>query len=198
MGEGALSPSPRVCRESAGIWRERLHRGRSVPACARLCGRTSGVARAGFTLIELIVVVAIIAILASGLLPLAELAAQRSREQDLRVGLREIRNAIDAYKQATDDGRVMKKADQSGYPPSLDVLVSGVPNEKTPDKLKIYFLRRLPRDPFFDDPNVSADKTWGLRSYQSPPDDPHEGEDVFDVYSKSTKKGLNGTPYKQW
>jgi len=154
--------------------------------------------RAGFTLIELIVVVAVIGILASGLLALSELAAQRSREQDLRAGLREIRTAIDAYKQATDEGRVMKQIDQSGYPPSLDVLVSGVPDEKTPDKRKIYFLRRLPRDPFVDDPNVAAQKTWGLRSYASAPDDPHEGDDVFDVYSKSTKKGLNGMPYNQW
>jgi len=160
--------------------------------------RISSRGSAGFTLIELIVVVAIIAILASGLLPLAELAAQRSREQELRLGLREIRTAIDAYKQATDEGRVMKQADQSGYPPSLDVLVSGVPDEKTPDKRKIYFLRRVPRDPFSDDANVPADKTWGLRSYQSAPDDPHEGDDVFDVYSKSTKRGLNGTAYKQW
>ena len=152
----------------------------------------------GFTLIELIVVVAIVAILASGLLPLAELAAQRSRETDLRAGLRDIRTAIDAYKKATDEGRVMKKADQSGYPPSLDALVSGVPDEKSPDKRKIYFLRRLPRDPFFDDPNVADDKTWGLRSYESPPDDPREGDDVFDVYSKSSKTGLNGIAYRKW
>lgn len=157
-----------------------------------------GAISAGFTLIELIVVVAIVAILASGLLPLAELAAQRSRETDLHAGLRDIRTAIDAYKKATDEGRVMKKADQSGYPPSLDALVSGVPDEKSPDKRKIYFLRRLPRDPFFDDPSVADDKTWGLRSYESPPDDPREGDDVFDVYSKSSKTGLNGIPYRKW
>ena len=149
-------------------------------------------------MIELIVVVAIVAILATGLLPLAELAAQRSRETELRGALREIRTAIDAYKKATDEGRVMKKADQSGYPPTLEVLVAGVPDEKSPDKRKIFFLRRLPRDPFFDDPNVADDKTWGLRSYESPPDDPRDGDDVFDVYSKSSKTGLNGIAYRKW
>jgi len=169
------------------------------PLAPRLSARgAAGPIRSGFTLIELIVVVAIVALLASGLLPLAELAAQRSREQELHAALRDIRTAIDAYKRATDEGRVLRKADQSGYPPSLDVLVSGVPDEKSPDKRKIYFLRRLPRDPFFDDPNVANDKTWGLRSYESPPDDPHDGDDVFDVYSTSTKTGLNGIPYKKW
>src|SRR5689334_6305818 len=152
----------------------------------------------GFTLIELIVVVAIVAILASGLLPLMELAAQRSREQDLRAALREIRTAIDAYKQAVDEGRVAKKADESGYPPALGILASGVPNEKDPEKHNIYFLRRIPRDPFSVDPQVAADKTWGLRSYESPPDDPREGKDVFDVYSTSRKVGLNGVAYNKW
>lgn len=155
-------------------------------------------AASGFTLIELIIVVAIVAILASGLLPLIELAAQRTKEQDLRLSLREIRTAIDAYKQAVDEGRVAKKADESGYPPSLALLASGVPNEKDPEKHNIYFLRRIPRDPFFVDPQVSPDKTWGLRSYESAPDDPHDGKDVFDVYSTSRKSGLNGVPYNKW
>ena len=152
----------------------------------------------GFTLIELIIVVAIVAILASGLMPLIELAAQRSKEQDLRAALRDMRTAIDAYKQAVDEGRVAKKADESGYPPSLALLATGVPNEKDPEKRKIYFLRRIPRDPFFVDPQVSAEKTWGLRSYESPPDDPRDGKDVFDVYSTSRKIGLNGVPYNKW
>jgi general secretion pathway protein G len=152
----------------------------------------------GFTLIELIIVVAIVAILASGLMPLIELAAQRSKEQDLRAALRDMRTAIDAYKQAVDEGRVAKKADESGYPPSLALLATGVPNEKDPEKRKIYFLRRIPRDPFFVDSQVSAEKTWGLRSYESPPDDPRDGKDVFDVYSTSRKIGLNGVPYNTW
>ena len=81
---------------------------------------------------------------------------------------------------------------------ALDVLAAGVPNEKEPDKRKIYFLRRVPRDPFFSNPEIPAEKTWGLRSYDSPPDDPHEGQDVFDVYSQSTGKGMNGIPFRQW
>ena|SRR5689334_6558777 len=167
----------------------RMHSTRNLRSRAR--GR-------GFTLIELIIVVGIVAILASGLMPLLELAAQRTKEQELRASLREIRVAIDAYKQAVDEGRVAKKADESGYPPSLGVLASGVPNEKDPEKHNIYFLRRIPRDPFFIDPQVGADKTWGLRSYESPPDDPRDGKDVFDVYSTSRKAGLNGVPYNKW
>jgi general secretion pathway protein G len=153
---------------------------------------------AGFTLIELVITVAIVAILASGLIPLTQLAAQRSKEQELRSSLREIRTAIDAYKKAIDDNRIEKKADQTGFPPKLDVLVEGVKDMKTPDGTKIYFLRRIPRDPFFEDSTVASAKTWGLRSYASPPDDPREGEDVFDVYSLSGKVGLNGVPYKDW
>ena len=167
----------------------RMHSTRNLRSRAR--GR-------GFTLIELIIVVGIVAILASGLMPLLELAAQRTKEQELRASLREIRVAIDAYKQAVDEGRVAKKADESGYPPSLGVLASGVPNEKDPEKHNIYFLRRIPRDPFFIDPQVGADKTWGLRSYESPPDDPRDGKDVFDVYSTSRKAGLNDVPYNKW
>jgi general secretion pathway protein G len=152
----------------------------------------------GFTLIELVITVAIIAILALGLVPLTQLASQRAKEQELRAALRDIRTAIDAYKKATDENRVEKKADQTGYPPELEVLAAGVKDIKTPDGKMIYFLRRIPRDPFFDDDSVRAEKTWGLRSYESPPDEPREGDDVFDVYSLSERKGLNGIPYKEW
>jgi general secretion pathway protein G len=166
-----------------------LNRRRACRAASEVCG---------FTLIELIVVVAILAILATGLLPLAELASQRSKEQDLRAALRDVRTAIDAYKQATDEGRVARKADESGYPPSLELLASGVPNEKDPDKKKIYFLRRIPRDPFSTEPELPPEKTWGLRSYESAPEEPRDGKDVYDIYSKSSKAGLNGVPYKKW
>jgi general secretion pathway protein G len=159
--------------------------------------RRSGAA-CGFTLIELVVAVAILGILAMGLLPLAQLASQRSKEQELRAALRDIRGGIDAYKKAGDEGRIEKKADTSGYPPELVVLVEGVKDAKSTEEKKIYFMRRIPRDPFFDDASVPPEKTWGLRSYASPPDEPSEGEDVFDVYSQSQKVGLNGVPYRQW
>ena len=150
-----------------------------------------------FTLVELIITVAIVAILASAALPLTQLAMQRGREQELRTALRQIREAVDAYKQAADDGRVVRAADASGYPPSLDALVLGVDDAKSPVKKSIYFLRRLPRDPFAPD-NLPAAETWGKRSYESPPDNPREGKDVFDVYSLAEGKGLNGVAYREW
>lgn len=153
---------------------------------------------AGFTLIELVVTVVIVSVLALMALPLAELEVQRSREQDLRADLRLMRNAIDAYKQAWDEGRIDKQLGTSGYPPSLNVLVDGVDDASSPEPRKIYFLRRLPRDPFAADPTAKAADTWGKRSYESPPDDPQEGDDVYDVYTLSEGKGINGIPYREW
>ena len=152
----------------------------------------------GFTLIELVVTLAIIGVLAAGVMPLAELAAQRSKESELRTVLRQIRNALDAYKAAYDEGRIEQKADASGYPPSLRVLVEGVPDIKDEEGRRIYFLRRLPRDPLHTDASVEPERTWGRRSYASPPDAPREGADVYDVYSLSERTGLNGVPYKEW
>lgn len=152
----------------------------------------------GFTLIELMVVVAIMAILASAAMPLQEMVVKREKEQALRTALRQIRTAIDAYKLAADEGRVEKKADETGYPRKLEDLEAGVADIKTPDKKKIFFMRRLPRDPMFADSEVPAAETWGKRSYESPPDNPDEGDDIFDVYSLSEQKGLNGIPYNQW
>ncbi len=152
----------------------------------------------GFTLIELVITVAIVAVLASVAMPLHELVAQRAKEQDLRRALREIREAIDAYKEASDEGRIEKRVGQSGYPPSLPALVQGVIDQKNPRKERVYFLRRIPRDPFTIDPQVADADTWGKRSYASPPNEPAEGEDVFDIYSLATGIGINGRPYREW
>lgn len=145
----------------------------------------------GFTLVELLIVVAIMALLASIAAPLAELSYQRGKEQELRTALREIREAIDTYKRAADDGKIEKSADSSGYPPSLKTLVEGVPDKSTPEKSTLYFLRRIPRDPI-------GGEDWGVRAYASPTNDPQPGKDVYDVYSKSEEIGLNKVPYKEW
>ena len=152
----------------------------------------------GFTLVELVVTAAIFALLATMVLPMAEAAAQRSKEQDLRNSLRQIREAIDAYKQASDEGHILKKVDDTGYPPTLDVLVEGVSDAKSPLERKIYFLRHLPRDPFASDPSLPAADTWGKRSYASSPSDPQEGDDVYDVYTYTKGVGLNGIAYQEW
>jgi general secretion pathway protein G len=151
----------------------------------------------GFTLIELVIAVAIVAILASAALPLNELVVQRAKEQDLRRALRDIRTAIDAYKQASDEGRIPKRIGEAGYPKRLQDLVEGVQDEKNPKRERIYFLRRLPRDPFAAN-EVSSAESWGKRSYASPPDDPREGDDVFDVFTVAPGKGINGRPYREW
>ncbi len=153
----------------------------------------------GFTIIELVVTVGIVSLLAAAAVPSAQLVFQRQREGELRASLRTIRAAIDAYKQAADTGRIKKKADQTGYPPDLQSLVDGIDDASNPKgDVKIYFLRRLPRDPFWPDATTAAADTWGLRSYASPPDDPQPGDDVYDVYSRSSRTGLNGVPYRDW
>jgi general secretion pathway protein G len=145
----------------------------------------------GFTLIELMITVTIVGLLASIALPLYEVTVQRGKEKVLRQALRDVRGAIDAYKRASDEGRIAKEVDRSGYPPTLAVLVEGVPDIKDPKGSKIFFLRRVPTDP------VSGE-ALGLRSYESPHDEPKPGKDVYDVYSVSSAVGLNGIQYREW
>ncbi len=152
----------------------------------------------GFTLIELVVTIAIIGLLTSAAMPLVQLTAQRAKENELHDSLRVLRSAIDAYKLAYDSGHMRREVGESGYPATLQVLVDGVEDAASEKKAMMYFLRHVPRDPFFPDPAVAAADTWGLRSYQSPPSEPQPGADVFDIYSMAAGKGLNGIPYRGW
>ena len=152
----------------------------------------------GFTLIEMVITVAIVGILASAALPLTELSVKRAKEQQLQEALRQIRTALDDYKRAVDEGRIARSDLETGYPKSLALLVEGVPDQKSTDRKRIYFLRRLPRDPFAVDSEMTAAQTWGKRAYSSPPEAPREGDDVYDVYSLSSGVGINGTRYRDW
>jgi general secretion pathway protein G len=165
-------------------------------------------AQRGFTLIELVITLALVAILALAIMPFSELIVQRQKEQQLSAALREIRSALDAYKDASEAGLIDKEAEASGYPPTLTVLVTGVPNAKDPKGGLLMFLRNVPRDPFFaGEQDTAAEDTWNVRSYGVPPDQTsadglsgsaQAGKDVFDVSSKSDRVGINGVPYKQW
>jgi general secretion pathway protein G len=145
--------------------------------------------QAGLTLVELIVTVAILAILASAAVPLARFRAQRERERELRYDLWQMRDAIDRYKDAADRHAFMTKFDSQGYPPDLDTLVNGVDAQGK----KLKFLRRIPVDP------VTGKAEWTLRSMQDEPNsDSWGGQNVFDVASKSQATALDGTKYSDW
>lgn len=152
----------------------------------------------GLTLVELLVSMAIVLVIAGTVAPMVVAAVKRDKEQELRIALRQIRQALDDYKLASDIGRIARPAGSSGYPPNLSVLVLGVPDQFDPARRPIFFLRRLPRDPLAAVDGISAEQTWGSRSYGSDPAQPEAGKDVFDVFSRSSAVGLNGVPYRQW
>ena len=153
--------------------------------------------KTGFTLIELLVTLALISLFATMALPLAELTIKRTQEAELRASLRQIREALDTYKRASEEGKIAVRPGDSGYPGNLNMLVEGVVDIRSPEKRLIYFLRRIPRDPFADR-DVKAGESWGTRSYKSPYDRPRPGDDVFDVHSLSTEAGINGIPSNEW
>lgn len=143
----------------------------------------------GFTLIELIVATAILVILTSLAIPLARVTIKREKEHELRQALWEMRDAIDRYKDAADRGAFQIKVGSEGYPPDLDTLVKGIDTNGK----KIRFLRRIPTDP------MTGNTEWGMRSMQDDPDsDSWGGQNVFDVFTKSQGKALDGTDYKDW
>ena len=160
--------------------------------------RANGITQKGFTLVEMLVTLTILAILASAILPLAKTAVKREREIELRRNLRIIREAIDAYKRLADEKKIEVEEETEGYPPDLETLINGVEvkveskEEKSKTKI-IKFLRRIPKDP------MTNSDDWGLRSYQDDPDsDVWGGENVYDVYTKNEGKALDGTKYKEW
>jgi general secretion pathway protein G len=150
----------------------------------------------GYTFVEVLVVAVILLILASAAMPLATVTMQRQREVELRRALREMRGAIDKYKDAVDMGLIAAtdvRAGSEGYPPSLEVLVEGVAAANDASGRKLKFLRRIPIDPML------GEADWGLRSYQDRPDSRSwGGQNVYDVYSKSRGTALDGTNYEDW
>jgi general secretion pathway protein G len=150
----------------------------------------------GYTFVELLVVTALIGILASAIMPLATVTMQRQREVELRRSLRELRTAIDKYKDAADQGMIAGtelKQGNEGYPPELDTLIEGVNAAGTATGRKLKFLRRVPIDP------MTNSTDWGMRSYQDRPDArTWGGQNVYDVYTKSDKTALDGTKYRDW
>jgi general secretion pathway protein G len=151
----------------------------------------------GFTLIEMLVVLALVGVLAAAARPVLEFSVRRSQEFALREALRQIRGGLDAYKRAADEGHIARAVDDSGYPPDLDALVRGVPDIKSPNGRRLYFLRRLPRDPFAPGELPPAE-SWATRAADSGPEERRAGRDVFDVHSRSERRALDGSHYRDW
>ncbi|MES2948832.1 MAG: type II secretion system protein [Pseudomonadota bacterium] len=154
----------------------------------------------GFTLVELLVTLALVGIAASVVLPLASVIETRAKEAELRRSLRTIRQALDNYKTAVDAGVIDKQTEASGFPASLEELVTGVPRSTAMgfSATPMIFLRSVPRDPFAEDKETAATSTWNIRSYGAKPGDFSGGKDVFDVSSKSEKTAMDGSFYSNW
>lgn len=154
----------------------------------------------GFTIVELLVTLALIGVAAAVVLPFGALMQTRAKEAELRVALRSIRQALDSYKAAADSGLIDKGTGSSGYPPNLDVLAQGVPRSAAMgiSATPVVFLRRVPRDPFYPDRETPAAQTWNVRSYGAQEGDFRAGKDVFDVSSKSSATALDGTKVSDW
>ena len=153
---------------------------------------------AGFTLIEMMVVCAMLSVLAYAALPMTEVATARWKERELRASLNEIRAALDAYKRTYDQLNPVQQPGVSGYPASLSALEEGLLDSRgggAPRQIR--FLRQLPRDPFAPE-GLTAQQTWALRAFDSPAHAPRAGADVYDVHSKSERVGTNGIPLKDW
>lgn len=150
----------------------------------------------GFTLVELLVTLALLALLVTSASPVVQLNSKREKERELKRALWQIRDALDAYKDAVDQGLIKKTADSSGYPPNLRILVTGVENAQDPKKKKLFFLRRIPRDPFAPDSTLSNTQTWRIRAYDGETDE--MAKDVYDVSSRSAAIGINQQAYSEW
>jgi general secretion pathway protein G len=150
-----------------------------------------------FSLIELLVTVAMVSLLASVAMPVGEVVVQAGRERELKETLRTLRTAIDEYKKAADSGRIAKEVGESGYPRRLENLL-GVRDQRDPASGMIRFLRYIPADPLLPASGDHSAPDWALRSYASSHEHPQAGRDVFDVYSLAKGRGLNGVPYKDW
>lgn len=160
--------------------------------------RLANLPRRGYTLVELLMVLAILALLAAMTMPLAEMTVQRDKERQFKRALWEIRDAIDAYHRARESGALAGAQGSSTYPPDLQTLTLPASDARAERRGEVMrFLRRVPRDPFAD-PSLPAERSWGLRSYLSDADKPQPGADVYDVHSLSDQLGLNGVPLKQW
>ena len=181
---GKRHPFQRPQRVACGRLRASACRGQATH-------RTHG--QSGLTIIELIVAVTILGVLSTAALPLARMQLRRERERDLRRVLREVRTAIDRYKEASDRGMIQVKLGTEGYPPDLETLVEGAEITNNPDKKRLRFLRRIPEDP------MTQSTDWGLRSYQDEPDSTSfGGQNVFDVYTKAQGTALDGSQYAEW